>query len=323
MYLGIDFGGSGTRAALVDGGGELRATGKGGPSGHLGGPAGRRLLGRALDATLAPIAPLLLHSTACVIHAGTTGLSVPGRGESVALELSRRFPLAEVHVSNDALIALWGGLAGREGVAVLAGTGSIALARSADGREARSGGWGYLLGDEGGAYWLGRQAITAYLRWLEGRGPAGVLVDLVQEAVGRRVRTVAEVIAWLSAAASHVSRLASLAPLMSQAADAGDPLAVEILGSAGQALAELAVAAARQLWPEAMTDPRAIACCGGVWAAGRALEAPFAAALAQGLPRATLAPPRLPPVAGAVLLAMGAAATPLPPGAADRLAAIR
>ena len=101
-----------------------------------------------------------------------------------------------------------GGLAGREGVAVLAGTGSIALARSADGREARSGGWGYLLGDEGGAYWLGRQAITAYLRWLEGRGPAGVLVDLVQEAVGRRVRTVAEVIAWLSAAASHVPRRA-------------------------------------------------------------------------------------------------------------------
>jgi glucosamine kinase len=321
MYLGLDLGGGGTRAALVDGAGQVLATGKGGPSGHLGGPAGRRLLVRALDVTLAPIAPLI--GKQCVIHAGTTGLSIPGRRESLFLEFSRRFPLADVHVSNDALIALWGGLAGREGVAVLAGTGSIALARSADGREARSGGWGYLLGDEGGGYWLGRQAITAYLRWLEGRGTPGVLIDLVDAAVGKRVRTVAEVIAWLSATASHVSRLASLATLVSQAAGGGDAQAIEILGQAGQALADLAVSAARQLWPAAMADRRAVACCGGVWAAGRVLEAPFAAALAEGLPHAMFGPPRLQPVAGAVLLAMGAADAPLPQAVIDRLKSIR
>src|ERR1700736_2604563 len=126
MYLGIDLGGSGTRAALVEGAGHVLATGKSGPSGHLGGPAGRRLLGRALDAALASIVPLI-GSEPCVIHAGTTGLSIPGRSDSLALEFSRRFPQATVHVSNDALVALWGGLAGHEGVAVLAGTGSIAL----------------------------------------------------------------------------------------------------------------------------------------------------------------------------------------------------
>src|SRR5579859_5463791 len=197
MYLGIDLGGRGTRAVLVDDNGQLLATGQGGPSGHLGGPAGRRLLGRALDATLAPIAPLIHGAKSCVIHAGTTGLSIPGRGESLFLEFSRRFPGADVRVSNDALIALWGGLAGRQGVAVLAGTGSIALARAAAGREARSGGWGYLLG--------------------EGRGGPSALFDLVEAAIGR-VSTVSEVIAWLNATASHVSRLASLAPLVSQAA---------------------------------------------------------------------------------------------------------
>jgi N-acetylglucosamine kinase-like BadF-type ATPase len=133
MYLGLDLGGSGTRAALVDTDGQLLATGTGGPSGHLGGPAGRRLLARSLDATLASIGPLV-GAEPCVIYAGTTGLSIPGRRDSLFLEFSRRFPTATVHVSNDALIAVWGGLAGREGVAVLAGTGSIALARSADGR---------------------------------------------------------------------------------------------------------------------------------------------------------------------------------------------
>lgn len=323
MYLGIDLGGSGTRAALVDSGGQLLAAGRGGPSGHLGGPAGRRLLGRALDATLAPIAPLIKADRSCVIHAGTTGLSIPGRSESLYLEFSRRFPAADVRVSNDALIALWGGLAGREGVAVLAGTGSIAMARAADGREARGGGWGYLLGDEGGGYWLGRQAITAYLRWLEGRGTAGKLIDLVEAAMGPRVRTVADVIAWLSAAASHVSRLASLAPLVSQAAVAGDAQAIEIMRQAGQALAELAVAAARQLWGAPTAERLTIACCGGVWAAGAVLEAPFAAALAAPLPGASVSSPRLPPVAGAVLLAMGAAEAPLPQAVVDRLETIR
>ncbi|HLZ26724.1 MAG TPA: BadF/BadG/BcrA/BcrD ATPase family protein [Chloroflexota bacterium] len=322
MYLGIDLGGSGTRAVLVDGNGQLLATGQGGPSGHLGGPAGRRLLGRALDATLAPIAPLIHGAKSCVIHAGTTGLSIPGRGESLFLEFSRRFPGADVRVSNDALIALWGGLAGRQGVAVLAGTGSIALARAADGREARSGGWGYLLGDEGGGYWLGRQAITAYLRWLEGRGGPSALFDLVEAAIGR-VSTVSEVIAWLNATASHVSRLASLAPLVSQAAATGDAQAIAILDRAGQALAELAVSAACQLWPAGLTDGLAVACCGGVWAAGRVLEAPFAAALQDGLPNATVSPPQLSPVAGAVLLAMGASTAPVPQVVLDRLKRIR
>jgi N-acetylglucosamine kinase-like BadF-type ATPase len=150
-----------------------------------------------------------------------------------------------------------------------------------------------------------------------------VLVDLVADAVGRGVKTTPDVIAWLNAATSPVSRLASLAPRVSQAADAGDAVAVDILARAGLALAELAVAAACRLWPDGMTDVRAIACCGGVWAAGHALEAPFAAALAEGLPRATIAPPRLPAVAGAVLLAMGAAEAPIAQAIVDRLAAIR
>src|SRR5258708_5836307 len=89
-FVGLDLGGSGTRAALVDADGTLLAAGQGISSGHLSGTAGRRQLGRALDGALAAIAPLIAKEH-CVIHAGTRGLSIAGRRESLSLELSARF----------------------------------------------------------------------------------------------------------------------------------------------------------------------------------------------------------------------------------------
>jgi glucosamine kinase len=301
LYVGLDLGGSGTRAALVDADGALLATGRGGPSGVAASSASRRLLARSLDAALAPIAARV-GTSACVVHAGTRGLSLPGRRDSVLLELGTRFPNAQVHVSNDALIALWGGLAGRPGVVVLAGTGSIALARSADGREGRAGGWGYLLGDEGSAYWLGREAMAAYLYVLEDRGPAGALAALVASATGEA--TVPESIAWVNSGDNPVVRLAGLAPLVARAAEAGDRVAREILSHAGRALADLAASAVSQIGPGQLPDGLNVACCGGVWAAGPVLSAPFREALADRLPAARIVPPVLPPVAGAIVLAM-------------------
>jgi N-acetylglucosamine kinase-like BadF-type ATPase len=339
LFVGLDFGGSGTRAALATAEGELLAFGRGGPSGHTGsGPAQRRLLGRALDAALAPIAPLIADRPA-VISAGTTGLSLPGRRDAIALELNVRFPPATIRVTNDALIALWGGLAGRQGVAVLAGTGSIALARAADGREARAGGWGYLLGDEGGAFWLGRAALASLLRVLEGRQAHGLLTRSLLTALRLDPATAAvpDVVAWTNvgprparpgptgttAASSGdtVARIGGLAPLVSRAADDGDPLAVDLLCQAGHALAEMASAATRQLWPATLPDSLAVVCRGGLWAAGDALVQPFTTALAErGLPT-HLTAALLPPVGGALLLALGAPTRVPAPAVLDRLAA--
>ncbi|HEV7666751.1 MAG TPA: BadF/BadG/BcrA/BcrD ATPase family protein [Chloroflexota bacterium] len=309
LYVGIDFGGSGTRAALATAEGEVLAAGQGGSAGLLGGgAAGRRQLTRSLDRALAAIGPLLARQRV-VIHVGTTGLSVPGRRDSIALELNTRFPSAEIRVTNDALIALWGGLGGREGVAVLAGTGSIALARSADGREARAGGWGYLLGDEGSGFWLGRAALLELLREREGRAAPQALTRAVVDALGLAAAsaTVSQVIAWTTAESGDtVGRIASLAPLVSRAAAAGDPAAIQILAQAAQALAVMAAAAAYQLWPTAAPRPLGVVCRGGVWAAGALLADPFVAALREQGLTAALQRALLPPVGGALLLAMGA-----------------
>jgi N-acetylmuramic acid 6-phosphate etherase len=308
FFIGIDLGGSGTRAVLATADGEVLAAGRGGPSGAHGGAAGRRHIERALASALAPIAARV-GTAACRVHVGVRGLSIPGRREAVLLDLSVRLPQADVHISNDATIAMWGGLAAGEGVAVLAGTGSIAMARSGDGREARSGGYGYLVGDEGSAFWLGREAIAACLRALDGRSQPTLLRDLVCQVTQQR--TPQDLIGWLYAGQDQVPRLAGLAPLVSRAAEADDPVAMSLMGRAARDLADLADAAARQAWPSQIPEALPIACCGGVWAAGDVLRQPFASALVQRLPLVKVCEPRLAPVGGAILLAMGARETPL------------
>src|SRR5918912_2798771 len=91
LFVGIDVGGSGTRAAAADAEGRVLAIGKGPGGPVVNGAAARRQLGRALDAALAPIAALA-RAARCVVHAGSRGLSVPGRRESLLIELSLRFP---------------------------------------------------------------------------------------------------------------------------------------------------------------------------------------------------------------------------------------
>src|SRR4030081_3782410 len=84
------------------------------------------------------------------------------------------------------------------------GTAGALAAVRGGGREGRAGGWGYLLGDEGSGYWLGREAIAVLLRALEGRDSTGALVDLVRAAPGRGVQSVPAVIAWVNSGSGQV-----------------------------------------------------------------------------------------------------------------------
>ena len=297
LFVGIDLGGSGTRAVLADAQGSVLASGVGPPAGHLMGGAGRRRLTRALATALAGMEPLTRGAAECSIWAGSTGLSIPGRREWLEVDLTTRFPGARVDVSNDAHTAVWGGLGDGPGVAVLAGTGSIAMARDADSRLARAGGWGYLLGDEGSGYWLGREALRATLRVYDGAAADGVLSKLVREAL--RSRSGPDVIAWATSD-DHTRRVADLAPLVSAAANAGDPAAIVILRGAAIALAAIGQTAARAL---ALREPVRVVPVGGVWKVGASLRDAFAAAW----PSARIQEPMLRPVFGAVLLAMRSA----------------
>jgi N-acetylglucosamine kinase len=171
-------------------------------------------------------------------------------------------------VTTDAVTALAGATAGKPGIVVIAGTGSIAFGRNAEGRTARAGGWGYIFGDEGGAFDIARQALRAALRYEEGWGPPTALHGALLEAAGSADAN--DVLHRFYSDEWPRPRVAALAPRVDEAAMAGDAIAREILHSAAQQLAILTASVRRQLWKPG--EPARVAWIGGVFRSRLLLE---------------------------------------------------
>jgi len=198
----------------------------------------------------------------------------------------------------DMVTAHAGAFGGGPGVIVIAGTGSIAYGKDAAGQQARSGGWGYAMGDEGSGYDIGRQALMAAARMEDGRGPhtslLAALLDHFQLASLWEVRT--------ALYGGKISRpqIAALAPLVFQACRQGDEAAQWIVDQAACHLAQLATAVLGRLcWEE----PAYVTPVGGVFQAGETIMNPFQTKLKARCPDARVVPTRYPPVIGALLLA--------------------
>ena len=114
-----------------------------------------------------------VHPDACC--AGAAGAEAPDARARLQDFLARRFPASRICVVHDSHLVL--AAAGRDaGIALIAGTGTVAYARSPDGRESRRGGWGWLVGDEGGGVWITREAARLVMTRAEsgaGIGPLG------------------------------------------------------------------------------------------------------------------------------------------------------
>jgi N-acetylglucosamine kinase-like BadF-type ATPase len=244
-YLGIDGGQSSTTALIGDETGRVLGVGRAGPSNHAVASEGRRKFVAAItDSLEEAMAAAGLDATA-VFQAACLGLSGgPDDKEALAKEMIH----AERYlVTHDAHIALAGATGGEPGIIVIAGTGSMVFGRNAAGVSARAGGWGYVFGDEGGAFDLVRQALRAVLRNEEGWGPRTGLREPLLEATG--ARDCNQLMHRFYAGDYPRDRVAGWARLIDQAARAGDAVAGDILGSAAQALAMLTAAVRRQLFP--------------------------------------------------------------------------
>jgi N-acetylglucosamine kinase-like BadF-type ATPase len=151
----------------------------------------------------------------------------------------------QVAIVSDFLPVLAAGTSDCVGVALVSGTGSSAFARNADGRTARCGGWGYLLGDEGSGYALGRAALRLTLHALETGKGQGALGRTILAALG--AQSVSEVTHAVYGSSDVRAKVASIAPFVIAAADIADPRSLSILDSAARDLAELVARAARSL----------------------------------------------------------------------------
>jgi N-acetylglucosamine kinase len=204
-------------------------------------------------------------------------------------------------VTHDGAIALAGATSGAPGIAVISGTGSIAVGRNTRGETARAGGWGYMFGDEGGAFDIVRQALRAILREHEGWGGRTALTPALLEAAGASDAN--ELLHLFYKPEWPRQRVAGLAQVVNQIADDGDPIAAGVLQHAAQELALLAGSVRRQLWREG--EPARVAWIGGVFNSAILLER-FRALLSLE-ENTTCAAPDHGPAEGALLLAYRAA----------------
>jgi N-acetylglucosamine kinase-like BadF-type ATPase len=148
-------------------------------------------------------------------------------------------------VTHDGLIALSGALAGADGIVAIAGTGSIAFGRRGD-RMMRAGGWGYVFGDEGGAFWIVREAVRAALRQEEGGGWRTQLHPMLIQETG--MQNANEVLHLFYTPDWPRSRVARLAAQVARAAESGDEMAATILQIAGGKLSQFVSAVGEALW---------------------------------------------------------------------------
>jgi N-acetylglucosamine kinase-like BadF-type ATPase len=299
FVLGIDAGGTKTVCQLADERAGLRIETRG-PGATLqasGELAVEQVLREVIEPALRD--PEVRPTAVCL---GMAGVDRPLEADIVRGILSRLVPSAERLVVNDALVALEAGVGAGPGVVVLAGTGSIAYGRDQAGHAARAGGWGYVLGDEGSGYWLGRRALRAVVRAADRRG---LPTSLTQRILDRyQVEREQDLVHQVYYGGSKPTTIAALSGIVqAAAADDQDEVAHRILNDGATELATAALAVARRLGLEAC--PFLLG--GGVFPAVPLLASGVAVRVRAVLPRATVDVLAVEPACGAVRLAIALA----------------
>jgi N-acetylglucosamine kinase-like BadF-type ATPase len=238
--VGVDGGGTKTLAIIVDSTGRERGRGIAGSANHqaVGIEAAHVHITSAIEAA-ATQAGITLP-----LHAAWFGLAGVDHPSDHTLLTPLLQPFAHtIHLTNDAELVL-SALPNSIGIALIAGTGSIALGQNADGVSARAGGWGHLIGDEGSGYDLGRQCLQAVSQAADGRARTTSLTDLVLQH-------------WHLAAAEDIinkvynqydkAAIAALSPLVCSAAREGDEVALAIITNAAHSLAQAVSAVQNRL----------------------------------------------------------------------------
>ncbi len=292
LYLGVDGGQSSTTALIADEHGRVLGEGVGGPCNHASATEGRRKFLAAVGGCMETACAQAGCSPATVEFAAACfGLS--GGAEDKAPYIYQLIRSRQFKLTHDGEIALTGATGGQPGIIVIAGTGSFAFGRNAEGRTARAGGWGYIYGDEGGAFDMTRRALRAALKYEEGWGPATELLTLLKQA--GNAGTANELLHRFYADVPR-SSIAAYAPLVTEAAAVGDTVANQILQDAANELCRYVGGVKQQLF-DGEQSPR-ISYVGGVFSSP-SLRDYFSAAIRAEVSE-NIAPPLYRPATGAL-----------------------
>jgi N-acetylglucosamine kinase len=301
MYvLGLDAGGTKTVCLLADDHGNVinQARGPGANLQVMGELGVEKILHRVMEEAVGD-RDISLDG----ICLGIAGVDRPRDAHAVAAIMRRIGHKTRTVVVNDALVALVAGAGDQAGVVIVAGTGSIAYGRDSEGRAARAGGWGYLLGDEGGGFWIGRHALSAVVRQFDQRGPATLLTGLVLQQM--HLSAPAELVHAIYDHGLQRHAIAGLSSVVHRAAEAGDAVARDILDRAASELAAAAASVVTRLGMRGDMFPTILA--GGIFKGLPRLASGLSERLAEVAPRSDVRQLEVEPARGAVTLALAAA----------------
>lgn len=298
--IGMDGGGTKTAAMIANLSGDVLAE-------VIGGPANFQVIGvEAVANTAIDLIGRCCEKVACAYgNIAAVMLGFAGAGRPVdqkrmydglrAMAAQRQIPLKRVIVDSDARIALEGAFRGEAGMILIAGTGSIMFGKDANGNIHRVGGWGRFLGDEGSGYSIGREGLVALVQHYDGRGKATLLTKLVAERFHLTDQTI------VTEVYKNNFDIASVAPLIFEAAERGDDVCDAIVN---QAIDELLVHIKTMLPKLSVAGRAKLAFIGGVIAHENILSGRLREKIEVEIARVSLQEPECSPVYGAVLMAL-------------------
>jgi N-acetylglucosamine kinase-like BadF-type ATPase len=298
FFLGVDGGGSKTRFALLDASHALVGESQSGTSYYpeVGLEGVRATLAQGIASVLASAG--IDESRIAYAFFGFPAYGEDSRATPVLQSMPASILRHDRYACDNDMVCGWAGSLGAvDGINIVAGTGSIGYGRRGS-LSARVGGWGEAFSDEGSAYWIATQGLNAYSRMSDGRLPKGPLHAVINEALklGNDLELCARV---YGVDAPSRSELARLAPLVAQAAEQRDVVAIGIFRSAARELALLADTLRLKLgYPPG--EPAKLSWSGGAFAAGELLMRPFKEALGVDF---ELCHPKYDPHFGAALYA--------------------
>ena len=228
--LGIDGGATATKWALRKADGTFIEGNSGPIDGHIYRSESKERLEKVLKEIKIASGSEIVTS----IYAGLTGLGKEGEAEVMQL-IKREFPQARVELALDIVLGYRANFDLGAGIFLYAGTGSIAIHISKSGEIIRSGGWGYLLGDEGAGYWIGREAIRESVKSLDMKVQLEALDREILKSIG--ANNWDEVKAFVYS--NDRSAIAALSSTVVSLAKTGDTKSIKILQTAGIHLSEL------------------------------------------------------------------------------------
>ncbi len=298
--LGIDAGGTKTVCLLADERGNILSEGRGGGANlHTSGELEvEQVLHEVMETAIGD-----RDITPAAVCLGIAGVDRDDEARTVRAIMRRIGYKSRIVVVNDALVALVAGAGNAPGIVIIAGTGSIVYGRNARFEAARAGGWGHIIGDEGSGYWIGREALAAIVRAVDGRGPdtrltEDVLAHFNIDDASRLPRIVYD---------RELPRMsvAALGPIVQQASDLGDAVASGILERAADELVLAARSVATRL--EMRGDEFAFVLAGGVFRVVPWLGYEVTRRLVEVAPRSHVRLLEQEPAIGAVGLALAEA----------------